>query len=261
MATQQTPNPIAVAWSVLRAMRRRKPQPGGTGTVDHERFSPILDELKGSGVPALEALREDMTSYRKQLEQVDPDTLSPDEALAYWLNLYNLGALELAADAADQAEETVLRVPGGFSRPWATVAGEELSLEEIEHAKIRRFGDPRIHGALVCGSASCPTLRYEPYRGRDVQDQLDDQMASFFRHGGLQATRTDGVVFLSRLLLWHGSDFARPGRMPTWIPTTKKKVLRSIERWLDPDVLDWLSSERPKVRFQPYDWSLACTIR
>lgn len=261
MGTTETPNPITVAWSVFRAMRRRKPQPRGTATVDHDRFSPILDELQQNGVPALGGLREDMTSYRKHLEQVDPDTLSPDEALAYWLNLYNLGALELAADASDRAEETVLRVPGGFSRHWVTIAGEKLSLEEIEHAKIRRFGDPRIHGALVCGSASCPTLRYEPYLGSDLQKQLDDQMASFFRHGGLQATRTDGVVLLSRLLLWHGSDFARPGRMPTWIPTTKKKVLRSIEQWLDQDVRDWLSSERPKVRFQPYDWSLACTIR
>jgi hypothetical protein len=59
---------------------------------------------------------------------------------------------------------SVLRMPGAFSAPFVTVAGERLSLDAIEHAKIRRFADPRIHAALVCGSVSCPTLRPPPTR-------------------------------------------------------------------------------------------------
>ena len=85
------------------------------------------------------------------------------ERLAFWLNLYNAGALALAADTLSAGENTVLRIPGAFDAPWAMVGGESLSLNDIEHGKIRRFGDPRIHAALVCGSASCPTLRYEPF--------------------------------------------------------------------------------------------------
>ena len=57
--------------------------------------------------------------------------------------------------------------PGAFDAPWAMVGGESLSLNDIEHGKIRRFRDPRIHAALVCGSVSCPTLRYEPF-GEDL---------------------------------------------------------------------------------------------
>ncbi|MFQ5555798.1 MAG: DUF547 domain-containing protein [Acidimicrobiia bacterium] len=242
-------------------MRRKHPDPRGTGTVDHDALSPILDDLRTRGVPALPELRTELSAYRKQLEDVDPDDLNRDEALALWLNLYNAGALDLAADTYDQAEGTVLRVPGAFSRKWATVAGEALSLEEIEHAKIRRFRDPRFHAALVCGSASCPTLRYEPYRGPTVHAQLGDQMSNFLRHGGAHVDRAAGVLSLSRIFLWYGADFARPHRMPTWLPTTKRSVVKAIRTWLDPQVVRWLDEEQPAITWQTYDWSLACAVR
>ncbi|NIR60830.1 MAG: DUF547 domain-containing protein, partial [Gammaproteobacteria bacterium] len=78
-------------------------------------------------------LRDDLVLYRTRLEAVAPDTLTRDEALAYWLNLYNAGALDLAAASVATRSPSVLRVPGGFRRPWATVAGEALSLDAIEH--------------------------------------------------------------------------------------------------------------------------------
>ncbi len=241
-------------------MRKRRPNARGGASADHGALAVVLDDLETGGVGALPGRRGDLAAYRSHLESIDPDDLGRDEALAYWLNLYNAGALGLAADAVDRADDTVLRVPGGFTRPWARVAGEHLSLEQIEHAKIRRFGDPRIHGALVCGSASCPTLRYEPYRGRDLDDQLDDQLAGFLSNGGAAVDRASNMLSLSRILLWYGSDFVRPHRMPTWIPTTKQRLVLAIAGWLDPGVAAWVRSGRPRVTFQTYDWSLACAV-
>lgn len=261
MAGSDSPNPLRVAFAVMRAMRRRRPTPSGTGTADHRALGPILDTLATGGVPSLGSLRGDLAAYRKELETIDPDRLSRREALAYWLNLYNAGALDLAAEASARADTTVLRVPGAFSRTWARIAEEKLSLDEIEHAKLRRFGDPRIHGALVCGSASCPTLRYEPYRGEDIDAQLDDQMASFLRHGGAHVDTTNRVLSLSRIFLWFGSDFVRPGRMPTWLPSSKRTTYGAVSRWLDPEVRAWVLEEGAAIAFQPYDWSLACAIR
>jgi hypothetical protein len=132
------------------------------------------------------------------------------------------------------------------------VAGESLSLHDIEHGKVRRFGDPRIHAALVCGSASCPTLRSEPYRGPGLEAQLETQMLDFLRAGG---AATDGSqLLLSRIFLWYGADFVRPHRMPSFAPVTRASVRRSLRRWLDPEL-----AELP-VSFQPYDWGLACSI-
>ena len=193
------------------------------------------------------------------MERVDPDTLSRDGALAFWLNLYNAGALALAADALENGETTVLRIPGAFDTPWVTIAGEPLSLNDIEHGKIRRFGDPRIHAALVCGSASCPTLRYEPF-GDDVGAQLDDQMRSFLAAGGAGVDRDTGTLQLSRIFLWYGGDFVRPRRMPTWLPARRRDLTRAVARWLPPDDADWALASHPTIEFADYDWGLACSI-
>lgn len=215
----------------------------------HDDLAAILAGLGRGDLEALASARGPLRDYVVATSQIDPDTLSQDEALAYWLNLYNAGALLRAGDAAAGAD-SVLRVPGAFSESFVDVAGEALSLDDIEHGKIRRFKDPRIHGALVCGSVSCPTLRSEPYVGGRLDSQLDDQMRAFLAGGG--ALIADGRIMLSRVFLWYGADFVRPSRMPTWIPADRGRIVRSLERWLGP--VDG------KVAFQPYDWGLRCSI-
>jgi hypothetical protein len=256
--SNENPNPLLVGWSILRAMRVRKPRPSGTAVVEHDALSEILDVLAESGVPGLASQRVRIAEYVADLATVDPDHLSRNDALAFWLNLYNAGALELAAETSAQGAPSVLRVPGGFSRAWVNIAGEDLSLDDIEHGKLRRFGDPRIHGALVCGSASCPTLRYEPYTGSTVDRQLDDQMRAFLAGGGVHYNEGSQRLELSRIFKWYGADFVRPHRMPSWIPPSKSAVAAAIERWLDPELRD--VADRAAIRFQSYDWTLACSI-
>jgi hypothetical protein len=230
------------------------------GIADHSALKPILDGLRSGGIQTLPGARSDIAAYRSLLETVDPDALTLDGAKAFWLNLYNAGALDLAAETAAAARASVWRVPGGFTKPWATVAGEDLSLDDIEHGKLRRLGDPRIHGALVCGSASCPTLRYEPFRGDDVEHQLGDQMRSFLAAGGAVPDEADGVLRLSRIFLWYGGDLTRPHRMPAWLPARRRVVADALGRWLSDDIVTWMATTGPRVEFLPYDWALACAI-
>ncbi len=243
---------------MLRARRVRRPGPHGSATVDHAPLAEVLDVLKGGGVAALAGQRARLDQYRRALEAADPDRLSGDEALAFWLNLYNAGALDLAAVAAADGESSVLRVPGAFRNPWATVGGERLSLDDMEHGKIRRFKDPRIHSALVCGSVSCPTLRYEPFQGETLDEQLEDQMRSFLAGGGAAYDPADRRLLLSRVFLWFGADFVRPTRMPTWIPARKSSIANAVSRWLAPE--DQVGVANASVEFASYDWGLACTI-
>ena len=254
------PNPLRVGFSILRARRTASPRPSGTGRVDHASLGGVLEAVRSNGVQSLPNHRSALVAYRHHLEAIDPDGLSRHEALAYWVNLYNAGALVLAADAQQEGRETVLRVPGGFSRTWAEVTGEELSLDDVEHGKIRRFGDPRIHGALVCGSVSCPTLRYEPYDGDRLDTQLDAQVRTFLAGGGAGIDRDRGVLGLSRVFLWYGGDFTRPHRMPTWLPARKRRLASAISRWLSPADATWVAQTTPTVEFAPYDWALACSI-
>jgi len=264
VSTPTGPNPMTAASSMLAARRVRRPHPaaaGGRGDVDHSVLGEVLTTLRRAGAAALRDHRVTLASYRDELQAFDPDSLSPQAALAYWINLYNAGALDLAAEASTGGAATVLRIPGGFRRVWARVAGEPLSLDAIEHGKIRRFKDPRIHGGLVCGSASCPTLRDEPFTGESLDHQLDDQMRSFLAAGGAVRDEAAGRLYLSRIFLWFGGDFTRPRRMPTLLPARKAAVADALATWLDPETEAWRLTRGPAIRFQPYDWSLACAVR
>ena len=249
------PNPVLaaarIAWSVARTT---PPLPRGTGSVDHSRLQPVLESVSRGGLGEAATLSEELAVYLKGLSSVQPDDLHPHESLAYWINLYNASAVRLGIDAWTSGHDSILRVRGGFRRPVATAAGERLSLDDIEHGKVRRFKDPRVHGALVCGALSCPTLRATPYTGTDLGSQLDDQLRSFLRRGGAAADRERGLR-LSRVFLWYGSDFVRPHRMPTFLPASKSRVAEALRPWLPQD----LGSLRP-VRFQDYDWGLGCSV-
>ncbi len=239
----------------------RRPAPTGRGTVDHRGLAPVLDAVAGGGVAALAGLTEELAAYRALLHAVDPDSLTRSNALAFWINLYNAEALGTAAEALAAGQQSVLRLPGAFDRPRSIIAGERLSLDAIEHGKVRRFCDPRIHGALVCGSLSCPTLRFEPYSGDRLDAQLDDQLRSFLRSGGAVADRAAGELSLTRVLLWYGADFVRPHRMPALLPVRRRKLAGAISPWLDEDDATWIRRERPRVSFQDYDWALGCAVR
>lgn len=252
-----------VAWSILRSLVTvRSPRPAGAGSVDHQLLQSPLHRLASEGSEVISDISAELGDYVDLLAEVDPDQLTRNEALAYWINLYNAGGLTVAGEAQRKGESSVLRVPGGFRRKFVEVAGESLSLDDIEHGKLRRFGDPRIHGALVCGSVSCPTLNSGPYDGSGLSDQLDDQLRYFLDAGGCVAERDRGVVTLSRVFLWFGTDFVRPHRMPTLWPTmSRSAVVTALTPWLDAEVAEWIESTRPKVEFQSYDWSLRCAVR
>ena len=245
---------------MLKARKLRPPRPGGSGTVDHAAFAPILTSVAEGGVAVLRSLAVDLDSYVTALASVTPDRLSAREAKAYWINLYNALALDLTRRTLADRARTVLGIPGAFGRPAVVVAGEPLSLDGIEHGKIRRFGDPRIHSALVCGSLSCPTLRFEPFDSA-VDEQLDQQMRWFLTSGAAFADQASQSLHLSRVFLWYGSDFVRPHRMPTLLPSRRASVARAIAEWLPPETRAWVVEELPTVRFQPYDWALGCSVR
>jgi hypothetical protein len=251
-------------WRILRSLwranRSQPPRPAGSGTFDHESLAPILDLVARSGIAGAASLREELAAYRRSLVIIDPGQLNRDEALAFWINLYNAEVLAAAVDARENGLDSLLRIPDAFDRRRCTIAGEVLSLDDIEHGKIRRFGDPRVHAALVCGSVSCPSLPAEPMRGADVQDQLDAATTSFLAEGGAVADLDAGELRLSRIFLWYGADFVYPKTMPRWRPVIRRSIALSLRRWMPDEEVRWLENERPRIHFLPYDWTLACRV-
>lgn len=144
---------------------------------------------------------------------------TPQEELAFLINAYNLYALKLVADhwPLDSIKDI-----GNLLRPvWKRTAGrldgKEVSLDEIEHGRLRKLGEPRIHLAIVCASISCPDLRAEPYRAATLDAQLDDQATRFLRNAG-KGLRVEGdEMRVSQIFDWFAEDFAATGGVAAFV--------------------------------------------
>ena len=76
---------------------------------------------------------------------------------------------------------------------------------------------------------------------------------AFINNGGAEVDRASGEVRLSQIFRWYAPDFgARPLGMGD-----KSPLLRFIARHLTyEEDREYLLQGTPRVRFQPYDWSL-----
>jgi hypothetical protein len=175
------------------------------------------------------------------------------EALAFWINAYNVLAVEtvivhaparsimdIVPDPAN-ADQSVWKAPAG------EVAGKTYSLDEIEHGIVRRFGDARIHAAVNCASVSCPDLRAEAFRAEGLDAQLDDQMRAFLRNRdrGLRYDTETETLHLSALFQWFADDFV----------ASEGSVVAFVRAYGPPAVARRLTEDTP-VEFLEYDWRL-----
>ncbi len=260
MRDSLSPNVLRAGWSIVRSLVTvRSPKPQGGGEVDHGRYAKILETLEGDVIRRLPDVEIELSRYLEEMESTAPDELDRDQALAYWMNVYNAAALRLGSTAARASIPSVFGIPGAFTDPVVHIDGERLSLDQLEHGKVRRFADPRIHAGLVCGALSCPTLRREPFDGR-VGAQLGDQMRQFLASGGLRIDRAKNRVVLTPIFSWYGRDFVRPTAMPSLLPVGRRRVLDSVLEWTDVDSADWIRAASPSISYSGYDWQLGCVI-
>lgn len=202
-------------------------------------------------------------SFVDELAALDSDTLSAaldsdDKRLAFWINLYNAATQRALADDPSQygSRRTF------FTKPLLTVAGRELSLDDIEHKILRRSyskwtlgylrtpvrgefferhelskRDPRVHFAVNCGAESCPPIA--AYTAEDIDRQLDWATEGYLGTH-VEYDPEKGRALVPRLLLWYRGDFGRKR-----------------------DIVDFLlgyeqlpPGANPRLSYRDWDWSL-----
>src|SRR5688572_12997438 len=107
---------------------------------------------------------------------------------------------------------------------------------------IRKYNEPRIHFALVCGALGCPELRREPYAPDKLNAQLADQGRKFVRDRSRNRVDANArALYLSPIFKWFAEDFERQSG----------SVFKFVQTYR-PDLPDgqW------KIRYTDYDWSL-----
>jgi hypothetical protein len=217
-----------------------------------ERHTAVVDDEAGvrvdyAGLRASSAWRRLVAGLA---EATPPDAAQRDAKLAFWINIYNILAIQLVVQ--HEPEESIRDI-GNLLRPvWkrraGVVAGEPVTLDWIEHDVLRPMGDPRIHAAIVCASVSCPPLLREPWDPERVDAQLDAALRSFLadRRKGLRVDRSADAVRLSKIFDWFAGDF-----------DDGAGVLAGLAPWLPPADRAWLADHpAPRIRYFPYDWRL-----
>jgi uncharacterized membrane protein YdjX (TVP38/TMEM64 family) len=254
-----------LAWSQRDAIRARLGPPTVVLTeayqdpvqdtappFDHSVFDTLLKKhVDGDGWVDYEGLNADAARLDAYLEAVAAapfDRMSRDEKLALLINAYNAATLRLILDY--QPVKSIKDIPAAKrwdDRRW-NVGGTTMSLTDIEHKQIRpKFKEPRIHFALVCAAVGCPKLRNEAFVARRLDAQLDDQMRYAHTHDRwLRFDADRGVLRLTKLYDWYGSDFTQSGVTVEAYAAQYAPALKAV--------LD--SGRRVTRRWLAYDWDL-----
>ena len=136
-----------------------------------------------------------------------------------------------------------------WKREIARIEGEPVTLHQIEHEVLRGMDEPRIHGAIVCASTSCPSLARQAYRAETLDAQLDATMRRWMADArkGLRVDRERGRVTLSRIFRWFREDFESRGGSLAFAARHAPEVDR---RWIEDH------RGRVEIDYFDYDWTL-----
>jgi uncharacterized protein DUF547 len=232
--------------------------PQSTRQVDHTLWQNFLDQYlvpQADGVNRVAYNRvglgeghKELQTYLQNLADVDPRALTRDEQFAYWVNLYNALTVEVVLSNPDK--KSIRRMGKGLFSfgPWddtvATIAGEDVTLNDIEHRILRPiWQDPRIHFVVNCASIGCPNLQPQALRADNLEALLDTARNEYINHPRGVDTRP-GTLNLSSIFDWYQSDFA----------SDPQGLLKYLARFhQQPDAL--LQADPERIKFD-YDWTL-----
>lgn len=165
------------------------------------------------------------------ITESNPATLSGKEAMAFWINAYNLLTIDLIIQQNER--DSIKKIGGVLGNAWKdyhwTIGGKQYALDEIEHKILRPMGDPRIHMAINCASLSCPDLRAEGYTAEKLDQQLDEQVKKFLSNNQKGMRVTDSGIEASKIFDWFEKDFAGKGGVAAFIKSYAPQVPKDAE--------------------------------
>lgn len=191
-------------------------------TVDHSAWDGFLQRHVRFGEDGVNLVaygavggedRDALRAYIADLETVPVRSLARQEQLPYWVNLYNALTVQVILDhyPVDSIRDIDIS-PGFFADgPWgrklATVDGEGVSLDDIEHRILRPiWGDPRIHYAVNCASIGCPNLQKRAMTPANAEQYMEEGAIAFVNHPR-GARIEDGKLRVSSIYDWFEEDF------------------------------------------------------
>lgn len=145
----------------------------------------------------------------KQIKEYDTNGNSSAQLKAFYTNAYNILVIKQIVDRYPIVGP--LAVDGFFDEIKNTVAGEELTLNQIEKDKnlyVNR--DERLHFALVCGAKGCPPLANFAFTPKNIESQLEDRTRLALNDDAFIRVK-QGQTEVSQIFSWYKDDFNKSG--------------------------------------------------
>ncbi len=248
---------------------------------DHEHS--LLNEVLGDYVldakvnyKGLQQNDDQLLRYLDSLDTVSRDEVhrwTREQQLAFWINGYNAFTLKAILDNYPVTTHTVkgiiapassiLQIHGVWKELEWNIAGESLTLDQIEHQILRvEFSEPRIHFSIVCASVGCPDLRSEAFTAAKLEMQLEDQTLSYISNDykGFKVDLENDEVSVSKLFSWFTEDFQDVDGNPRQFKGKNKKeqsILLYISQYIDDSaVIEFMASTKVDFKYLSYDWAL-----
>ena len=208
----------------------------------HADWDRLLQKHVSAGRVDYDGFARDRAALDGYLRWAADAARKPD--LAFYLNAYN--ATVVVSVLRHGRPVRILDVKGFFDGEKHRIAGEELTLNDLETKVRKRFSDPRIHFALNCAARSCPPLLGRAFEPATLEATLDDLTRGFLDGPGVKADVAKGTVAVSKLFEWYKADFvAKEG-----------SVEKYLLRWVSDPVRRAALAGGARVVFLDYDWSL-----
>jgi len=145
------------------------------------------------------------------------------------------------------------------------IAGQKLSLNDIEHHRLREPSvagfnatTVELHAAIVCASVSCPNIRNEAYVVNKLYDQLANNTAEFLANREKGAKLENGnKLRLSKIFDWFKKDFTANSSLAYFIKKkhTNNEKSKEIFKFLN-DSNNFDAVNRGDVNYFVYNWNL-----
>lgn len=215
-----------------------------------------INRVDYAGWQAVSADRQALAAVVEREAGRRPSVMAPAERFAYWTNLYNALTLTVVLDAYPVRSIREIKSKGrlfdlkSLTGPWrtrlVTVEGRQMSLDDIEHGRLRaEFRDPRIHYAVNCASIGCPNLLARPWRAATLEADLDAAARAYVNHPRGVSVVGEGRLRVSSLYKWYEEDFGG----------SDAGIVEHLRRHAEAPLAARLDG-RVRIVDDGYDWSL-----
>jgi hypothetical protein len=235
-------------------------------------FDQILDANVRDGLVYYRALkleRAKLDGYVNQLATTEPDKLSREEQIAFWLNAYNALVLRTVVDhypiqgrAGAYPAKSIRQISGAFERLPHKVGSRTLTLDQIEQTVLPGFKDPRVYLALGRGAMGSGRLRSEAFIPAEIEKQLTEvAQECLSRTECVHIDRAANKMNVSSVFSWREKEFsaAYADKAPAAF-ASRSPIERAILALLEPKLLttekEALASNTFQMAYIPFDWSL-----